>query len=149
MLVVGALAASVWIGSFVCLAVVARVAHRTLDGRSSVALFRALGRTYRILGTGALLVALGMGLALTWPVPTTRVALTIVACSAVLVVLTGAGMAQAHRMTARRAHALRHPDDTAAARLVRRGAVAAAILRGLIGASTLVIVVLAAALVEG
>jgi hypothetical protein len=148
MLVVGAVAASVWIGSFVCLAVVARIARRALDRRSSVVLFREVGRAYRILGTAALLVAIGMGLALAWPIPTTRLAVAIVSTAAVLVALTGAGMAQAHRMTARRLHALRHPDDVVAVRLVHRGAVAAAVLRGLIGVSTLLIVVFAAALVE-
>ena len=51
LLVVATLAASIWIGSLVCLALVALVARRTLDGPSFVVLFREVGRLYRVVGT--------------------------------------------------------------------------------------------------
>jgi hypothetical protein len=61
------LAACIWVGSLVCLALVTSTARRVLDAPSQVAFFRAIGRRYGIVGTGALLVAIGAGLALSWP----------------------------------------------------------------------------------
>ena len=148
LLVVGTLAASIWIGSLVCLALVARVARRALDGRSFVVLFREVGRLYRVVGTVSLIVAIVVGLALAWPISAAGLDLAILVSSALLVVVTIAGMMQARRMTIRRLHALHDPRDQVAADEVRRGAAVAGLLRGLIGLSTLAIVVLGAGLVE-
>lgn len=147
-LAVGMLAASIWVGSLVCLALVARAGRRVLDGSSFVVLFREVGRLYRVVGTGALVVAIGSGLALAWPISLTGVSATLLVFSAVLVVATAAGMAQARTMTVRRVRALRDPHDPEAARLVRQGATIAGMLRGLIGLLTLLIVVLGAGLAE-
>ena len=104
------LAASVWVGSLVCLALVSRVARRVLDGPSRVALFRGIGRLYGRVGTGALLVAIAAGVAIAgrpshW---TTTISVAII-LSAVLVALTLAGMGQARRMTVQRQCALGAP----------------------------------------
>lgn len=148
MLVVGALAASVWIGSLVCLALVARVARRALDDRTFIGLFCELGRVYRVVGTASLVVAVAVGLALGWPVSAHGLDLAIVVSSAFLVGVTIAGMTQARRMTIRRLRALNDPRDQVAAEEVRRGAAVAGVLRGLIGLSTVAIVVFGVGLVE-
>lgn len=44
-------AASIWVGSLVCLAVVTAAARRVLDAPSQVTLFRAVGRRYGLVGT--------------------------------------------------------------------------------------------------
>ncbi len=148
LLVVATLAASIWIGSLVCLALVALVARRTLDGPSFVVLFREVGRLYRVVGTASLLVAMVVGLALAWPISVAGLDLAIVVSSAFLVLVTVAAMVQARRMTVRRLRAVNDPRDQLAADEVRRGAAIASLLRGLIGVSTLAIVVLCAGLVE-
>ena len=145
---VGMLAASTWVGSLVCLALVSHVARRLLDGPTFVALFREVGRLYRVVGTGALAVAIGAGLALAWPISLSGFAGALLVASVLLVVATAAGMAQARGMTVRRMRALSDPHDQEAARLVRRGAATAGMLRGLMGLLTLIILVLGARLVE-
>lgn len=60
-------AASVWVGSFVCLTVVTSTARASLDSASRVVFFRTLGRRYGIVGSLALAVAIGVGLAMVWP----------------------------------------------------------------------------------
>ena len=139
------LAASIWVGSLVCLAVVTAAARRVLDAPSQVALFRAVGRRYGLVGTGSLLVAIGAGLALSWP-PTAWSPITdsAVALAGLLVVASGAGMAQARAMTRLRRQATSAPEDQGLAVTVRRGRLLANMLRGLMAAVTLAIVVLAA-----
>ena len=139
------LAASIWVGSLVCLAVVTAAARRVLDAPSQVALFRAVGRRYGLVGTGSLLVAIGAGLALSWP-PTAWSPITdsAVALAGLLVVASGAGMAQARAMTRLRRQAASGPVDGGLSASLRRGRILAGMLRGLMGAVTLAIVVLAA-----
>jgi hypothetical protein len=145
----GMLAASVWVGSLVCLAVVSSAARRVLDGPSRVALFRRVGRVYGIVGTASLLVAIGTGLALAWPLSRVTGALAVVfALAGSLVLLTAAGMIQARRMTIHRQRLLRAPQDRLAARTVHKGATMAGALRGSLGAVTLVIVALGAHLLD-
>ena len=143
------LAASVWVGSLVCLALVTNSARKVLDGPSQVALFRAIGRRYGIVGTAALLVAIGCGLALAWP-PSTWSATTeaAVALSGVLVLATTAGMVQARAMTALRRRVMGAPGDVAAADALRRGRTLARALRGTMAALTLCVLVLAAQVIS-
>jgi len=139
------LAACIWVGSLVCLALVANVARKVLDGPSQVTFFRAVGRRYGMMGTGSLLVAIGAGLALAWPPaswsPTIDAA---VALAGVLVLATAVGMIQARQMTTLRRQAMGAPDDQIVAGAVRRGRLVAGALRGLMALVTLAIVVLAA-----
>jgi hypothetical protein len=136
-------AASIWVGGLVAIFVVARAASATLAPAERIAFFRALGRAYALVGCLALLVALAAGAILLdgHPWDGLLVATAIVAGALLLALATG--MAQARAMTRLRRRALHQPrlDDR-----VRRGAVLAGALRGAIGALTLALVVLAAAL---
>jgi uncharacterized membrane protein len=141
------LAASIWVGGLVAIFVVARAAAASLEPAQRVAFFQALGRRYGIVGSVALLVALGTGAALlrghAWD--DLLVAAAIVA--AALLVAMGAGMAQARVMTRLRRQALSEAVDPALQLRLRRGALLAAALRGTIALLTLVLVGLGAALV--
>ena len=55
------LAASVWVGSLVCLAIVSSASRTVLDGPARVALFRRVGRLYGMVGTGCLASAIIAG----------------------------------------------------------------------------------------
>ena len=139
------IAACTWVGSLVCLAIVANVARSVLEGPSQVVFFRALGRRYGIVGTASLLVAIGAGLALAWPPSSwSNITDAAVALAGLLVLLTGAGMAQARAMGSIRRRAMSSPDDEGAARAVRRGQILAGVLRGTMALVTLAIVALAA-----
>ena len=139
------LAASIWIGSIVCLAIVAAEAGRALEAVDRVALFRGIGRRYAVVGTVSLLVAIGAGAAIAGP-PSEWSALTTAALASAcgLVLLTAAGMAQARRMTTARRRATAAPDDLEAAAAVKRGTAMAAVLRGSMAAVTVAIVAIVA-----
>jgi hypothetical protein len=139
-------AACVWVGGFVAIAVVARVARRQLERGARVAFFRALGRSYGVVGGIALVVALGCGAALLAGRAWDGTALAAVLVAAALVLVTVAGVAQARGMTRLRRSALRDPDDEALAAHVRAGAVRAAVLRAAIGALSVALLALAAVL---
>jgi hypothetical protein len=133
------LSASIWIGSMVCLAVVARSAGRLLAPGDRVALFADVGRTYRVLGTTSLLVATATGVALAgepadWDLAT-RVAIGLVV---LLVGLSVAGMRQAHRITGLRRSAAGGMPTTE----LRTAARNATALRSSMGVVSVVIVVL-------
>ena len=93
------LAASIWVGGYVAIVVVARVATRTLQPAQRVAFFRGLGRIYAIVGCGALVVALGTGAALLGDRAWGGAVVVTAAVAAALVLSTLVGMAQARRMT--------------------------------------------------
>jgi uncharacterized membrane protein len=139
------LAASIWIGSIVCLAIVAAEAGRALDAADRVVLFRGVGRRYAVVGTASLLVAIGAGAAVAGQ-PSDWSALTTASLASAcgLVLLTAAGMAQARRMTIARRRANAAPHDDQATSAVRRGATMAAVLRGAMAVVTLAVVVLVA-----
>ena len=139
----GILAAGIWLGSLVCLALVSAAARGALDSRSRVALFRRVGRLYGIVGTGSLVIALGVGLTLAWPPSKFSASLWLMfALSLALLAITAGGMLQARRMTVDRQRMLKAPNDEEVARRVRRGSALALALRGSIGVVTLVIVVI-------
>jgi hypothetical protein len=133
------------VGGLVVIFVVARAASATLAPAQRVAFFRSLGRSYGIVGSVALLVALASGAALLRGHPWEG-AMTAAAIAAVFLLLAlAAGMAQARAMTRLRRRALAEPGDSLDAE-VRRGAVLATALRGAIGVLTLALLVLGAAL---
>jgi hypothetical protein len=139
------LAASIWVGSLVCLAIVAAEAGRALDAGDRVVLFRGIGRRYAIVGTGSLLVAIGAGAAIAGaPSGWSGVTTAALVSAGVLVLLTATGMAQARRMTVSRRRAAVAPDDARAARDVRRGAAMAGALRGTMAVVTVAIVAMVA-----
>ena len=136
------LCGAVWVGGFVVLVVVDQVACRTIDPPERVAFFQMLGRVYGIVGGLALTLGLAGGAFLVydrrWDAVLTLTAVAAVALAAATVI----GVAQARRMTRLRRAALDHPDDTALADRVRRGARTAGILRSLIGVVSLALLVL-------
>ena len=147
LIAVNALASAIWIGGLVTIFVVARVASATLDPGHRVAFFRALGRTYGILGSGALLIALSSGaLLLSQEHRWSDLAVAGAVVGIALLLATGLGMAQARTMTRLRRRALGEPNDPRLAARVQRGAVLAGVLRGAIGALTLVLLLIGAAL---
>ena len=137
-------AASIWVGGLIAIFVVARAASATLAPTERIAFFRALGRSYAIVGSLALLVALAVGAILLDGHPWDGLLTAAAIVAGALLVALAAGMAQARAMTRLRRRALKAPelDDR-----VRRGAALAGALRGAIGILTLALVVLAAALV--
>ncbi|HEX3056776.1 MAG TPA: hypothetical protein VHP82_11615 [Gaiellaceae bacterium] len=137
------LAASVWTGGLVAIAVVARCARRQLDAATRVAFFRALGRRYLRVGLGALVAAYGTGGALLEAGHWSDIKSAIVVSAAVLVVVTLAGVVQARSLTRLRAAALAGDPRLDASYLARRAGRAGA-LRGLIATVTVTLVVLAA-----
>jgi hypothetical protein len=141
------LATSVWLGGYIAIAIVARVATRTLSGPQRVAFFRSLGRVYGIVGTAALVVALGTGAGLAsghrWDGTLVAALVLAIAVFAALLV----GMLQARRMTRLRRASLAEPDDATLAARVSNGARRAAMLRALIGALSLALVAVGTLLV--
>ncbi len=129
-----ALAAAVWVGGFVALVVVARVARQTVGPAERVAFFRRLGRVYGAVGGLALGLALASGASLLydhrWDSRLTATAIV----AAGLIAATVVGVAQARRMTRLRRDAVQYPDDAVLVDRIRRGARTARILRALIGA---------------
>ena len=137
-------AASIWVGGLIAIFIVARAASATLGPAERIAFFRALGRSYGIVGSVSLLVALAVGAILLdgHPWDGLLIATAIVAGALVLALATGIGQARA--MTRLRRRALEAPE---LGESVRRGAALASALRGVIAVLTLTLVVLAAALI--
>lgn len=139
-------ATSVWVGGFVAIAVVTRVARRQLTPADQVAFFRDLGRSFGIVGATALVVALACGTAMASDREWSGTTLAAAIIATALTIATASGVAQARRMTRLRARAVQHPDDDALADRVRRGAARALALRGAIGALTLALLLVGALL---
>jgi uncharacterized membrane protein len=140
------LATTVWIGGFVTLVVVTRVARATLGPAGQVAFFRGLGRAYGAVSGIALAVGLATGAALVYGRAWDGVLAAAVAVAAALVLATGVGVVQARRMTRLRRRLAEDPDDGTLSSRVRRGGRSAALLRGLIGALSLALLALGVAL---
>jgi uncharacterized membrane protein len=148
LIAVHALAASIWVGGLVAIFVVARTASRTLEPSQRVEFFRALGRFYGVVGTLALLVALATGASLLDDHPWDGLMVAAAVVAGALLVATAAGMAQARAMTRLRRRAVAQVGGEPLDPRVRQGAIVAAALRACIGALTLALVALGAALVD-
>lgn len=140
------LGACVWIGGFVMLVVVVGVARQHLPLDAQVSFFRALGRRYLPVGGLSLALALAAGCALLSTHRWDATALAAVIVAAVLILALIAGVIQARGMTRLRRRHLDAPDDRGLASRIHREAVAAGILRALIGALSVALLVLAAIL---
>jgi putative copper export protein len=140
------LATSVWVGGFVAIAVVARVAKRELGAPARVVFFRSLGRTYGMVGGSALAVALLTGTVLMAERGWDQAAGAAVLLALALVLSTVAGIAQARAMTRLRQRAVDEPFDASLHALVERRARRALMMRTAIGALTLALVALGATL---
>jgi uncharacterized membrane protein len=148
LIAVHALAASIWVGGLVAIFVVARTASRTLEPSQRVEFFRALGRFYGVVGTLALLVALATGASLLDDHPWDGLMVAAAVVAGALLVATAAGMAQARAMTRLLRRAVAQVGGEPLDPRVRKGAIVAAALRACIGALTLALVALGAALVD-
>lgn len=130
-----------------CLAVVSQAASAALDADARIVLFRALGRRYGVVGSAALLVAIGIGLAMSWPPDQwNNLTSASVALAALLVIFTVFGMFQARAISRIRHDALRGLGNS---QLVSHGARSSLVARGLIAVITLAIVMLAAFVIAG
>lgn len=98
LLTVNLLAAAVWVGSLAALAVATRAADETLDPKTRVAFFRALGRRYGKVGGLALTIAIGTGAGLVAGQPWTTSLTVLAALISALVVTTVVAVAQARRV---------------------------------------------------
>jgi uncharacterized membrane protein len=142
LLTVFILAASIWVGGYVAIGVVARSATTTLDGPARVAFFRSLGRSYLRVGTPALLVALATGAALLWGRRWDALLAATVAVVALLLIGLAVAVAEARAMTRLRSQAVHEPGDEQLAARVRTGGRRATALRAALGLLTLAVVVL-------
>lgn len=140
------LATSVWVGGYVAIAVVARVATATMDPSTRVRFFKALGRTYGIVGTVALAVAYGCGAALLFGRPWSVLLVVAVLVATALAATTGYGVRQARKMGRLRHSAFGAPEDRTLGRRVKAGARRAAVLRAGIGVLSLALLALGVAL---
>jgi uncharacterized membrane protein len=136
------LASCVWVGGYVAIAVVARVASRTLEPSQRVAFFRALGRSYVLVGVPALVVAFGTGAGLASDRDWDATLIATVVLAAALVGTLAIGVVQAHRMTRLRAASLAAPGEPGLNRRVAHGARAATMLRAAIGLLSLALIAL-------
>lgn len=139
------ISAAVWLGGFVCLALVARSTTATLQRQDRVAFFTHFGRRFGIVATIALVVALVTGGVLLAAAPWNAVSTVLVLAAAVLVVVLAVGVAQARRMTRLRRASIAAPEDHALGRRVAAGGRRASVLRAGIGVISLLIFVLAIA----
>lgn len=136
------LSSCIWVGGYIAIAVVARVGTRTLDPTQRVAFFRTLGRSYLLVGTPALLVAIGTGAGLASDQTWDGVLVTTVVVAAALLASLAVGVAQARRMTRLRAAALADPSDSRFTHRIRSGAHTATVLRAAIGLLSLALIAL-------
>jgi uncharacterized membrane protein len=136
------LAACVWVGGFVAIAVVARVARQELDATVRVAFFRSLGRSYGKVGGSALAAGVLSGAALLGQRGWDQAAGAAAILALALIIATVAGIAQARRMTRLRHRAVIEPRDPRLLALIDRGARHAFILRASIGTLTLALLAL-------
>lgn len=143
-LAVFVLATSIWIGGYVAIAVVARVASAALDPGRRVEFFRSLGRSYFRLGFPALVVALATGGFLARDGQSEGMLVTTSVVAALLLFTFAVAVVQARRMTALRRRLLESPDDEKLSEHVRRGGRVAGSLRALLGLLTVALVVLGA-----
>jgi len=140
------LASCIWVGGYVAIAVVARVATNTLEPPQRVAFFRGLGRSYLRVGVPALVVALGTGAVLLGDHGWDGTVLGAVVVALALVAALGVGVVQARRMSRLRSRSIAAPDDLELKRRVQQGAHGAALLRAAIGVLSLVLIALGAVL---
>ncbi|MGE0304541.1 MAG: hypothetical protein AB7N61_18330 [Acidimicrobiia bacterium] len=144
------LMASIWVGSLVCLAIVARVSHHALSAQARIEFFRRVGKIYGVVGTGCLAFAIVATVAIYWP-PSEFPGVGLVAfgLAVLLMLFTIVGMLQAKTMTIARQREVEMPGDASARRRLERGARLAGTLRLTIAMVTFVILFLGARLLDG
>lgn len=138
------IAASIWTGGMVCIAVVFQVARRVLDESAQAELFRAVGRRYGVVGTTSLLVAVAAGVGLSWPPTSWSAAIaTAFVLAALLTATTAVGMKQARSMSKLRREMVVGSRGVSTREALRRGRRVANALRGAMALMTLAVILLA------
>lgn len=123
------LGASVWVGGLATIIVVNASAHAVLASADRTALFRNLGPRYLTMATvAAIIVAVSGGLLLATR-PFDGITIGILVLVALLIVATGAGVVQARRMSRLRHTAHESDDPGRFAGRLKRGSIAARLLR--------------------
>lgn len=140
------LGASIWVGGFVTLVVVQRAAQMTLGDGDRVEFFRSLGRSFGIVSGIALLLATVSGGLLLRGREWDGLALAAVLLLVALVLAVAVGVVQARAMTRLRQNSIEHPSDGELERRIRVGALRARQLRTGIGALSIVLLAVVAAL---
>jgi len=140
------LATSIWIGGFVAIAIVARVARHELDAPTRIAFFRRLGRRYLVVGGGSLAVALGSGGSLLAPGDWTPTKTVAAALGLALALATVVGVIQAREVARMRASNLLGAQNAASAEVERSAVACAALLRASIGALTFALLAVGSAI---
>lgn len=138
------LAASVWLGGYVAIAVVMVAARRSLEAPARVAFFRALGRAYLPVGGVSLALASLSGTALLWDRPATGLTYGLAVVAASIVIVLAVAVGQARRLTRLRRAQLGPPDNVQLRATVRRVGRGAVVLRALLGLLSFVALLLAA-----
>jgi hypothetical protein len=149
LLAVFVVATSIWLGGYVAILVVSRVAMGLLDQPTRVEFFRVLGRKYYRVGTPALVVALVAGAVLARNSTGSRLYEASVLVSMVLVVAFAVAVHQARRMTRLRRDLVSMPADTLLTARIGREARAAWVLRAALGLLSVALVVLGSFLAAG
>lgn len=154
------IAAAVWAGGLVFLALAVGVARSTVPDRERIALFRGLGRRFALVGGVALLVLIATGTDMaTERIPswddladtdygeTLLVKLVLVALVIVLTVIHS--LVQGPALSRLREQAVERPDDVALQKQIRRKSAIGGAVHGFSLLATMAILVLAAKLVTG
>lgn len=145
---VALVASMVWTGGMVAVAVATVAARETLGPAEQVRFFRALGRRYGIVSSGALLIFALTGVALAGaPAGWTATQAAIAVLTALTAALTVVGVINARAVQRLRARALADPSDAPLASRLRTAARAAAALRAAIAVVTLAAVLTASTLI--
>lgn len=131
---------SIWAGGYVAIVVVTRIVRRRFAPADQIAFFQDLGRIRGSTAALALVAAIAAGVIMLVRAGWTDTATVAAATALGLVLATIAGVRQARMMTGRRRAALADPMNEQLAAAVRRSAIRAALLRGLIGALTLILI---------
>ena len=154
------IAAAVWVGGMVMLALAVGAARRTVAEDERIALFRSLGRRFAVAGGIAMVVLIATGTDMasdrlpSWSALTDtdygERLLDKLAVVAVVIALTlFHSMVQGPALSRLREQAAEHPEDEALQREIRRKAARSGVVSVLNLVATLAIVVLAARLVTG
>jgi putative copper export protein len=153
------IAAAIWAGGLVMLAIAAVVARRTVPARERIAFFRDVGQSFLVLGGLALLVLLATGSELAsdrdaWDIlgegtygGTLLAKLILVGVVIVLTIVHSTILGPS--LSRLREQALERPEDAELQSRIRRRAILSGIVSVLLLLCTLAILVLAARLVTG
>lgn len=140
------LAAMVWTGGMVAVALTTVAARQTLEADQQVRFFRALGRRYGVVSGLALALFAVTGFALAGdPSGWSGTEIAVAVLTAAVAGLTVAGVLNAREVQRLRAELLERADDRADDHRLQRARRTANVLRGLIAAVTLAAVIVATA----